>query len=238
MSKQKAREFVRKTQLSGYRHHSFELEHKLSNYLLKGRGNSSLKDELTIDTYEDILAPERPRAIKNSLICFLAIMSRSVISKGVDPERSFSLSDYYINEIEQKRTKQELHSLLGEIVDEYRTLLQETELPSCSLTVRRAIQYINGHIYGQCNVQEMAKAIGYNPQYLSTIFKVETGETPIAYIRRKKMAEAISMLMEESCPVNEVAEALGYCNTSYFIREFKRLYGKTPKQYTKTAHSD
>lgn len=235
MSKADALQFVRETQLSGYRHHSYALEHELSDYFLRGLGDSSLMETLNLETYADVLGPDRPRAIKNALICFTAVMSRSVIEYGVDPERSFSLSDYYINEIERHNTIPELQELLNEIISGFRALVQEEDARIYSLPVYRALHYANSHIYGTCSVLEMAESVGYNPQYLATIFKAELGETPTAYIRRKKMTEARALLTQGNCPVGEIALSLGYCSASHFIREFKRFYGKTPKQYQKTG---
>ena len=226
---------MRENQLSGYRHHPYTLEHQLSDYFLKGIGTSSLFEELNLETYADVLAPDRFRAMKNSLICFVAVISRSVITYGVDPENSFSLSDYYINEIERRNTVQELQELLAEIPPGFRSLIQEEHARAFSLPVFRALQYLNCHVYDACSIQKMAATLGYNPQYLATIFKAEVGCTPTAYIRQRKMSEARALLGQGNCPVAEVALSLGYCSASHFIREFKRFYGKTPKQYQKNG---
>lgn len=235
MKQNNARSFMRETLLSGYRHHPYSLEQELSDFFLKGEGDSAVADALSLETYADILAPERLRAMKNALICFVAVISRSVISRGVDSEKSFSVSDYYINCIEQHNSISELQALLNQITEEYRTLVEEAESKICSLPIQRAMEYVKSHIYGPCNVSDMAKAVGYNPQYLATIFKAETGQTPTEYIRMQKMSEAKELLLHEQCSIAEVSQSLGYCNASYFIQDFKRFYGQTPKQFQKTG---
>lgn len=218
--------------LSGFRHHPYSLEHKLSRLFFTGEGRADAIDSLNLNTYADILAPDRLRAMKNSLICLAAVISRSAISRGVDPEKSFSVSDFYINEIETRSTAAELQTLMTEMIDEYRRLSEEAEHRTCSLPVSRAKSYIQTHIYGICTVSAMAEEIGYNPQYLASIFKKELGVTPSGYIRQVKMEEAKELLASRTVSVGEISASLGYCNASHFIREFKRYYGVTPKNYT------
>jgi len=224
---------MQETLLSGYRHHPFSLEQELSNLLLKGQGDSSIEEALSLETYADVLGPDRLRAAKNALICFVAVVSRSVISKGVDSEKSFSISDYYINCIEKKDSIPALETLLERIKTDFRSLAKEAAQAHYSLPVQRAIAYIKSHVYGNCRVDEIARTVGYNPQYLATVFKEETGSSPLAYIREQKMKEARELLLRKNYKIYEIAHSLGYCNASYFIREFKRFWGMTPKQVQK-----
>lgn len=79
----------------------------------------------------------------------------------------------------------------------------------------------------------MAQSVGYNPQYLATIFKAEVGHPPIEHIRMLKMQEAKELLLNQNYSVAEISQSLGFCNTSYFIREFKRTYDVTPARFRK-----
>lgn len=230
MKKKDIRQVIRQTELSGYKHHPFDMEKQISNYYLNGEGDSSVADILQLETYADILGPERLRAIKNSLICLIAVICRSAIAKGVDAEHSFSLSDYYINEIEQKKSVTELSEIKDSVFQEYRRLISESQNQTKSLPVAKAIRYIESHLYDHCSVSDVAKTVKRNPQYLSVLFKKELGCSPLQYIKSRKLEEACGLL-KSGMSVAETADALGFCNASYFIREFKRSYGKTPTEY-------
>jgi AraC-like DNA-binding protein len=233
MGHNNARNFMQETLLSGYRHHSYALEKEWSILQQDGFDPASVADYLSLETYADILAPNRLRAMKNSLICFIAVISRSAISYGVDPEKSFSISDYYINEVEQQNTAAALQTTLTNIVAEYQHLVAQAQKEVCSLPVSRALEYIRQHIYGPCNVTDIAHSVGYNPQYLATIFKAEVGHPPIEHIRMLKMQEAKELLLNQNYSVAEISQSLGFCNTSYFIREFKRTCDVTPARFRK-----
>jgi AraC-like DNA-binding protein len=45
------------------------------------------------------------------------------------------------------------------------------------------------------------------------------------------MTEARRLLLETDRPVNQIAEAVGYCDSGYFIRLFRRLNGTTPQAW-------
>lgn len=225
------RSFIKNSILSGYRHHSYAMEREISDYFLKGRGDSSLGQILGIDTYADVLGPEKLRAMKNALICLVTVMSRSAINNGVDTEISFSMSDYFVNEIEKQQNAAELQALLEEIIQSFREQVEEEQFRRYPLYVARAMRYIHTRIYDTCTVAETAAFAGCNPQYLASLFQKELGESPGKYICRKKMEAASDLLLVERYPVNEVSDILGYCNTSHFIRGFKQFYQMTPKQY-------
>jgi two-component system response regulator YesN len=63
------------------------------------------------------------------------------------------------------------------------------------------------------------------------IFKSETGETFIEYTTRIKMEHAKEALEQSDKSVDQIAESLGYENTSYFIKLFKSFSGYSPKDY-------
>lgn len=231
MSIKEARNRTKDALLSGYRHHPFHLEKKISDYVLKGKGDRTFLNILNLKTYADVLAPNHLRGMKNALICFITALSRSAINLGVGVEQSFALSDYYIFEVELQKDEQQLYDLLYEVLEMYREIVHDELHCTYSLPVIRAIRYINQHIFGSCRVHEIGESIKVNPQYLSTIFKNEVGIEPTVYIRQKKMEEAKNLLLQTQTTVSEIAEALGYCNSSHFITAFKKTYGKTPLQY-------
>ena len=233
MRKEKAADFMRESLLSGYRHHPYALEQELSRLMEKGEWDSIISDELNLETYADILAPDRLRDMKNSLICLAAVISRSAIDRGVPPEKSFAVSDFYINEIETQNSPGQLQQLLRQMLREYSRLEQEAKKRTCSVPVGRAILYIREHLYGRCRVADVAQAIGYNPQYLSVLFRQELGQSPLEYIREQKMKEAAGLLQSGSCTAAEAAQSLGYCNASYFTKDFGRVLGMTPREFRK-----
>lgn len=215
---------------SGYQHHNFELERMMSESVLEGH-HSGTAEWLNLETYADILAPERMRAMKNGLICYIAIVCRSAIQRGVDAETSFSASDYFINEVELCPNESRLEALLELIQKTYVDLVREEERRTFSLPVTRAIRFIGKMLYDPCPVSGVARHVNLNAQYFARLFKDETGQSPSAYIRQRKMQEAKKLLLQPGVSVGDVAGMLGYCDSAQFIRMFKKEFDQTPGQF-------
>lgn len=233
-----AKQAVAENLLSGYRHHAFTLEQDVSKYLLKGEGNTSWSDTLSLETYATVLAPQRLRAMKNALICHITLLSRSAIRLGVDAEVSFSLSDYYIYALEEATTELRLQELLIELTKQYRKEVHLEQHRTYSLPVTHAIRYIHQNLYSACRVVDIAQHIHLNAQYFAVIFKAEVGQEPSTYVRDKKISEAKALLRQCNCSVAEIADALGFCDTSHFVRVFKRTVGITPKQFASRSETE
>jgi AraC-like DNA-binding protein len=68
---------------------------------------------------------------------------------------------------------------------------------------------------------------------ISRILKKETGHTFKELLQEKRLERACSLLTRSNAPITDIAESVGYDNTSFFHRLFRRVYGCSPKEYRK-----
>ncbi|HZF32138.1 MAG TPA: helix-turn-helix transcriptional regulator, partial [Gammaproteobacteria bacterium] len=66
---------------------------------------------------------------------------------------------------------------------------------------------------------------------LTRRFRDATGESPKEYIQRVRIDRAKSLLETSDMPVEQIAERVGYADTSAFTRQFSRQTMMTPKEY-------
>ena len=100
-----------------------------------------------------------------------------------------------------------------------------------SSPVASAIDYIRRNLDRDISRSEIAEAIYLNPEYLSRLFKKETGIALNEFIVREKIEQAKSMLKGTNIPVSLIALKMGYTNFSYFSQVFKRHTGLSPLEY-------
>jgi len=81
------------------------------------------------------------------------------------------------------------------------------------------------------NVKHLAQRLRCSADYLSNIFRKETGETLIHYINRQRVNGAKNALGSTNLSVSEIAWATGFSDPGYFTRVFKRFTGHTPGNY-------
>ena len=97
--------------------------------------------------------------------------------------------------------------------------------------VRRAMDYIRRNIDRDLSRTDIAEAIYLNPEYLSRLFKRETGSSLNDYIITEKMRAAQALLGDTNIPVSIIATKVGYSNFSYFSQVFKKYTGLSPLEY-------
>ncbi|EFM08469.1 two component transcriptional regulator, AraC family [Paenibacillus curdlanolyticus YK9] len=100
-----------------------------------------------------------------------------------------------------------------------------------SSIVRLVRSFVDLNLAKDVSLPAIADHVHLHPVYLSKIYKVETGEALTEYVYRLRMEKAAFLLRTTAAKVLEIAEAVGYNNTAYFIRVFKKYYEATPQDY-------
>jgi len=85
--------------------------------------------------------------------------------------------------------------------------------------------------YMTVSLSDFAAGQGISLSYLSRLIKATTGSTYIVLLQNKRLAKAAQLLRETRLSVQNIIEAVGYDNTSYFYRIFREKYSTSPKAY-------
>lgn len=106
-------------------------------------------------------------------------------------------------------------------------------------TVKLALEYIRNQYTSAVCVQQIAEHCGYSEFYTMKLFKQFTGYSCVDYVNNYRLSVIGRQLRETTEDVATVAKKAGYNNVSYFNRQFKKLYGQTPKEFRKqwTSHT-
>jgi AraC-like DNA-binding protein len=101
------------------------------------------------------------------------------------------------------------------------------------------ITYINDRLDSELHVSELINLSGMSRATFFRLFKDRTGMSPGAYIERRRLERAKSLLEVDTpgLPVQAVAERCGYLDAAYFCRVFREYTGMTPAKYRAAAVS-
>ncbi|MFB5676286.1 helix-turn-helix domain-containing protein [Paenibacillus terreus] len=102
---------------------------------------------------------------------------------------------------------------------------------STNLYIKEAIAFIRGNLVHNITLQQVAAHIHVHPNYLSDLFKRETGRNYIEFVTAERMERAMAALSGTSLRVKEIAKNVGYEDMKYFTQLFKRHTGLTPSEY-------
>ncbi|MGG1553406.1 helix-turn-helix transcriptional regulator [Paenibacillus ferrarius] len=96
---------------------------------------------------------------------------------------------------------------------------------------QQIIKIIHSEYDTDLTLASVASCMHYNPCYLSTVFRKETGVLFSEYLASYRHSMAIKWLVESEMFVKEISERLRYKNTQNFIRSFRRIESMTPGQF-------
>lgn len=96
--------------------------------------------------------------------------------------------------------------------------------------LERAGQLLGGGS-GSPTPPEIARMLGISHDHFRKIFKAATGQSPSAYRRRSRLAQAALMLQRTDIKLDMIAECLGFCDGFHLSKAFKAEYGQAPADY-------
>ncbi|GIQ67233.1 AraC family transcriptional regulator [Xylanibacillus composti] len=130
------------------------------------------------------------------------------------------------------------HGIMMEMLSLYNREADTDWVSSRQLSLTNEVRdYILKHYRKTIRMSDLANLTGRTPNYISTVFKEITGQSPIAYQQAVRIGEAREMLLNTERTVGEVAEYLGYSDPFYFHRVFKKLTGMSPSAFAKEYRS-
>ncbi|GMV80617.1 MAG: hypothetical protein AMXMBFR7_18010 [Planctomycetota bacterium] len=97
--------------------------------------------------------------------------------------------------------------------------------------VADAIAWADAHLSKRITLTQLAQVAHLSPVYFAALFRRETGQPPIAWVRRRRMAAARELLAEAGKSVAEVARSVGFEDPYHFSRAFHRSEGCSPRAY-------
>lgn len=114
--------------------------------------------------------------------------------------------------------------------------LYEECIRNCSdqdAAVTAVKNYIRAHLDENLTRESLAAMVYLTPDYLSHLFKRETGFSLTNYIIYERIEEAKRLLAGTGQNVSDIATRCGFQNISYFSKQFKRFTGVTPREFRK-----
>ena len=97
--------------------------------------------------------------------------------------------------------------------------------------IARTIDYLSTHMNEQVTIDDMADHVGMSRAVFHRRFKDATTMSPIQFVKSMRLNNA-AMRIAEGKTVSEAAWDVGYQSSSQFSREFKRMYGRSPRQWS------
>ncbi len=94
-------------------------------------------------------------------------------------------------------------------------------------------EYVVEHHHRAIDRNVVAESFGLHPNYVSTLFLEQGGETFARFLTRLRMERAAELLRAGGLGVSQVGKACGYADPGYFIKAFRRFHRTTPGAFAR-----
>lgn len=101
--------------------------------------------------------------------------------------------------------------------------------------IARSISYVSSNLDAPISIDDMATRAGMSRAVFHRKFKQVTTMVPIQFVKSMRLNNA-AMKIAGGMTVSQAAVDVGYVSSSQFSREFKRIYGQSPRQWSDAQH--
>ena len=178
------------------------------------------------------------RNMKNYGVITNTLLRKAAEQGGVHPMYLDKVSSAFALEIEQMTSPSGIKELISEMFTSYCRLVKKHSIKNYSPIVQKVIVTIDADLSADLSLSTLAEKQNVSAGYLCTLFKRETGKTLIEYIREKRISHACHLLATTHLQVQTVALNCGIVDVQYFSKTFKKIVGKTPKEFRENAKNN
>lgn len=210
------------------------LEKKLLQFIKEGKKDEFIKNAQALFEKGEpriLSKTSHLRSRKNLAIAAISLGARAAIEGGIPPEVAHTLSDLYIQNLEELKESTVIYQfVIHALCDLIEKVEKENKL-KYSKTINACRNYIFTHLYEEITLSQLAEFVSMHPNYLSVLFKKEVGVSLREYIQREKIEEAKKLIFYTKHSMSEIYTLLHFYDQSYFIKVFKKFTGMTPRQF-------
>ena len=164
-------------------------------------------------------------------ICLEIVIDLEKQLLDIIPGYELNRDEFIWKDIFSLKTLDELKEWMHFTLDGITGTIYDFRKNSIKTSVKKIMDIISERYMEELTIQSIADEMYLTPNYLSLLFKKNTGKTINEYITKVRMEKAMELLKDPLSRVFEVSQAVGYKNPDYFTRIFKRYVGVNPVEY-------
>lgn len=102
------------------------------------------------------------------------------------------------------------------------------------LRIGQALSHLENNIYNPIDLDELASIAHMSRRSFLRVFHSATGTSPLAWVLGRRITRACTLLRQTDRRITDIAFDVGFNNSNYFTRHFKKSTGMSPREYRLT----
>ena len=218
-------------------HGTYQYEQQMLEYIKEGKSLELRKFLLEYTNNNEFnegkVADNDLRQSKNIFIALVAMIGKNAaIPGGMPIEQAYYLIDTYTQQCEILEKIEDVYNLQFNMVMDFVARVEKYHYTNdLSPIIKDCANYIIFHLNERLYPSDVIEYSNKSKSYLCPKFKKETGYEIGAYITKCKIDEAKSLLKYTNKTISEISNYLSFSSQPYFQNVFKKITGKTPKEF-------
>ncbi|WP_187436719.1 helix-turn-helix domain-containing protein [Bradyrhizobium rifense] len=97
--------------------------------------------------------------------------------------------------------------------------------------ILRVRAYIDGNLHRTIHIRDLSAVARRSPAHFSRKFKLAVGESPHAYVVRRRLERACHLMMTSAASLSEIALSVGFSDQAHLCRLFRQAFGQSPANW-------
>ena len=97
--------------------------------------------------------------------------------------------------------------------------------------VVKAIHALEDRLDHDWGLVELAEYMSLNRSYLVRLFRRHTGQSPMAWLARRRAEKSAILLLTTDMPIATIGKMVGLQDPNYFARRFRAAFGQSAREY-------
>lgn len=198
------------------------------DYVIKNRNDTSFIDP----TGKGKLSDNYLQNIRYHFVVAVSLITRYCIANGLEQEKAYNLSDFYISKMDKCQNDHEIADLHNAMCYDFCQNMHKLKKNGIlSKPVVMCMDYIYSHIHTRITIKDLAEHTNLSESYLSKLFHKEMGIPVSEYVLTLKIEKAKNLLSYSDFSLIDIANYLAFSSQSHFIQVFQKKIGLTPHKY-------
>lgn len=170
---------------------------------------------------------------KFAMILFIKLIDFISNENNIIEDKLLELSNSFQSELNLSNDNQNIKYTLNIYLDKLFEIVSNNHELEPPILIKKAIKYIEKN-YNKCiTLEDVAEYVHLNPQYFSRYFKKMMNINFIDYLSKLRINLSKKLLAKTDLSINSISLKVGYIDSSYFCKVFKKIEGISPYNFRK-----
>jgi AraC family transcriptional regulator len=97
--------------------------------------------------------------------------------------------------------------------------------------ILRVRAFIDGNLHRAIHIRDLSAIARRSPAHFSRKFKLAVGESPHAYVVRRRLERACHLMMTSTASLSQIALSVGFSDQAHLCRLFRQAFGQSPANW-------